>query len=285
MNIGNFKMMQFAWKNSHKRLSIELIQEMHQVGVENIDDEKYHPGVFRQTDDVEVADSEGNTVHTPPPAERIDERLEQFFEWVNQDNQDEESNQFMHPLIKAIVMHFVIGFEHLFRDGNGRVARSLFYWFMFKNDYAAFRYIAISVLLKAAPIQYGKSYLYTESDELDLTYFIDYQCKIITRAISEFKLAYETNLKESEAFSRWLWDSGLLSKLNDKQKTIVMVAKNGKSQKFTAVNVKENLGCSYNAARNALNGLVELNLFDKVKEGKEWVFALRPQKDIIQSWE
>ncbi|TLX46078.1 cell filamentation protein Fic [Pseudoalteromonas phenolica] len=285
MIIGNFKMMQFAWQNRHKRLSIELIQEMHQVGVENIDDEKYHPGVFRQTDDVEVADSEGNTVHTPPPAARIDERLEQFVEWVNQDNQDEESNQFMHPLIKAIVMHFVIGFEHPFRDGNGRVARSLFYWFMFKNDYAAFRYIAISVLLKAAPIQYGKSYLYTESDELDLTYFIDYQCKIITRAISEFKLAYETNLKESEAFSRWLWSSGLLSKLSDKQKTIVMVAKNGKSQKFTAVNVKENLGCSYNTARDALNGLVELNLFDKAKEGKEWVFALRPQKDIIQSWE
>ena len=49
--------------------------------------------------------------------------------------------------------------------------------------------------------------------------------------------------------------------------------------------LKESLGCSDNTARDALNGLVELNLFDKAKEGKEWVFALRPQKDIMQNWE
>ncbi|WP_194868393.1 Fic family protein [Pseudoalteromonas sp. PPB1] len=284
MIIGNFKMMQFAWQNRHKRLSIDLIQSMHQIGVESIDDEKYHPGAFRQTDDVEVADAEGNTVHTPPPANRIHERLEQFIAWVNQDHQDVESSHYLHPLIKAIVMHFVIGFEHPFRDGNGRVARSLFYWYMFKNDYAAFRYIAISVLLKAAPIQYGKSYLYTETDDLDLTYFIDYQCKIVGRAIGEFKHAYENNLRESEAFTRWLWDSGLFSKLSDKQKTLFMVAKSGKAKQFTAVNVKENLGCSYNTARDALNGLVELNLFEKEKAGKEWVFTMRSKTAIIESW-
>ena len=49
---------------------------------------------------------------------------------------------------------------------------------MFKNDYAAFRYIAISTLLKAAPVKYGKSYLYTETDEMDDQIMNEYESKV-----------------------------------------------------------------------------------------------------------
>jgi Fic family protein len=54
---------------------------------------------------------------------------------------------------------------------------------MFKNEFAAFRYIAISLLLRNAPVKYGRSYLHTEADELDLTYFIEFQCSVIQRAV------------------------------------------------------------------------------------------------------
>ncbi|QTR53423.1 Fic family protein [Thiothrix unzii] len=37
-----------------------------------------------------------------------------------------ESNAYIHTLIKAITLHFTIGYEHPFRDGNGRVARGLY---------------------------------------------------------------------------------------------------------------------------------------------------------------
>jgi len=50
----------------------------------------------------------------------------------------------------------------------------------------------------------------------------------------------------------------------------------GMAKEFTAVNVKENLDCSYNTASAALNGLVALNLFEKRKMGREWVYFLRP---------
>ncbi len=155
---------------------------------------------------------------------------------------------------------------------------------MFKNDFAAFRYIAISVLLKSAPIQYGKSYLYTETDEMDLTYFLDYQCKVIVRAINQFKESYQKTLQEAESFNKWLWESGLYRKLNDKQQTVFQVARSGLAHSFTATNVKENLGCAYNTAANVLNGLVEMNLFTKVKSGREWVYTMKSQKKIIEAW-
>ena len=76
----------------------------------------------------------------------------------------------------------------------------------------------------------------------------------------------------------------MYKQLNDKQQTVFQVAKNGLAQSFTAMNVKENLGCAYNTAANVLNGLVELNLFTKKKEGREWVYSMLSQKKILESW-
>ncbi len=282
MILGNLKMMTFAWNNRNQPLSLDLILEMHKIGTEDIDNEKYTPGVFRKTDDVAVVDSDGETVYVPPTAKDIKKRLKKIVEWANAYHEVTESREYIHPLIKAICLHFAIGFEHPFRDGNGRVARTLFYWFMFKNDYAAFRYIAISTLLKRAPIKYGKSYLYTETDDMDLTFFIDYQCSVILRTIHDFKLAYQKTCEDVEAFNRWIWESGLYGKLSEKQRIIFQVAKGKANQSFTAANVKENLDCSYNTASTALNGLVEIGVFEKKKKGREWTFFMLEKETILK---
>ncbi len=284
MVIGNYKMMIFAWEKRHEPLSVELIRQLHRVGVEGIDDSLYSPGVFRSNDQVVVQDGEGNTVHVPPPAAGISARLNGLATWINQPHDDPLRADYVHPMIKAIALHFALGYEHPFRDGNGRVARALFYWFMFKNDFSAFRYIAISILLRNAPVKYGRSYIHTESDGLDLTYFIDYQCSVILRAVTEFTAAYQKSLAYAEGFDRWLEASGLFTQLTEKQRTVFQVAKSGMAKEFTAVNVKENLNCSYNTAATTLNGLVELKLFEKKKLGREWVFFLRGSSHIKTDW-
>lgn len=284
MILGNFRMMRFAWEHRTVDISPDFIRELHAVGVEGIHDERYLPGVFRTHDEVVVEDRDGNVVHQPPPAQGIEQRFQKFCEWVNSNHDEIESNTYLHPLIKAIVIHFVIGYEHPFQDGNGRVARALFYWFMFRKEYGAFRYISISNLLKDAATQYGKSYLYTETDEMDMTYFIDYQCSIIMRAVSTFKNHCQKAIADIESFNQWLWKTGALKKLNDKQKVVFQVARSKVQREFTATNVKENLGCSYNTASAVLNGLVDLNLFGKKKEGREWVFYLLDQNDIQHHW-
>ncbi|TBR44218.1 Fic family protein [Marinomonas agarivorans] len=284
MILGNFKMMKYAWENRHKALSIDFIEELHQIGVEGIKNERYKPGVIRTSDDVVIEDNNGEIVHTPPKAAHLNNRLNRLVEWVNQSHHNIENTNYIHPLVKAITLHFRIGYEHPFYDGNGRVARALFYWYLFKNEFAAFRYIALSVLLKEAPVQYGKSYLYTETDDMDLTYFVDYQCRIIIRAIQKFKLSYKESVEAADAFNKWLWESGLYRQLSDKQKTVFQVANSEKATIFTINHVKDNLGCSYNTAATVLNGLVELQLFEKVKDGREWVYKMIDQKILIGAW-
>lgn len=284
MIIGNFKMMHFVWEKRLSPLTTELIKELHAIGVGGINDEKYMPGLFRLTDNVVVEDSDGNIVHQPPPAVGLDDRLQALCDWMNTDHDEIESQSYIHSLIKAICIHFVIGYEHPFNDGNGRVARALFYWFMFKKDYGAFRYISISNLLKEAATQYGKSYLYTETDEMDMTYFIDYQCSVIMRAVAAFKTHCQKTVENIESFNAWLFNSGIYGKLSEKQRVVFQVAKNSPNTIFTARYVEEKLHCSYNTAATVLNGLVELNLFDKHKDGKEWIYSLRDKQEIQKNW-
>lgn len=276
MVIGNYRMMNFAWEKRHEPLSVDLITALHRVGVSGINDAQYSPGDLRLNDDVVVQDGLGNTIHVPPPAAGLTARLRMLSKWINQSHDNLHQADYLHPLIKGIALHFALGYEHPFRDGNGRVARALFYWFMFKNDFSAFRYIAISVLLRNAPVKYGRSYLNTEADDLDLTYFIDFQCSVVLRAVSSFTEAYRKSLVNAECFDRWLSESGFFNRLTEKQRAVYHVARSGMAKEFTAVNVKENLGCSYNTASAALNGLVDLELFEKRKLGREWVFFLRP---------
>jgi Fic family protein len=284
MILGNFKMMNFAWQNKDEDLSIDLLLKLHQVGVEGIQDDKYYPGQFRESDDVVVVNAKGKTLHTPPPVKGLKKRLKALVKWTNDSHHDIDSQQYIHPLVKAVALHFCIGYEHPFRDGNGRVARALFYWYLFKNGFSAFRYIAISVLLKKAPAKYGKSYLQTETDSMDLTYFVEYQCKIILRAISAFKTAHKDAVENIEEFNQWLWKSGLYKQLSERQRIIFQVAKSGVSPYFTTVNVQDNLGCSYNTAAKVLNGLVDLKLFRKEKQGKQWKFSILSQDNIKKNW-
>ena len=92
------------------------------------------------------------------------------------------------------------------------------------------------------------------------------------------------HLKKADEFNKWLWESGLYRKLNEKQKTVFQVAKSRVALSFTAVNVKENLGCSYNTASSVLNGLVDFKLFKEKKVGREWVFTMLSQDKILESW-
>lgn len=177
---GNYSLMSLAWKLRKLPLSVKLVETLHRAGMRNINNAKYAPGCFRTGNDVVVQDGDGNVVHEPPDASGIIERLEALCAWVNEPHKD------LHPLVKGCALHFALGFEHPFRDGNGRIARALFYWFMFKSGYMSFLHISISERILVAPQKYGQSYVHTETDEMDLTYFLDYQARMISGAVASY---------------------------------------------------------------------------------------------------
>ncbi|MCU8094235.1 Fic family protein [Shewanella sp. SM20] len=266
MILGSFDLMQAAWALKDEPLSIELIQELHKVGTQALDQKKYTSGAFRVRDNVVVVNSAGETVHQPPKHDAIERLLSRVANWLN------STDDKVHPVIRAITLHFVIGYVHPFFDGNGRVARALFYWYMFKCGYTGFRYITISALLKKMPIQYGQSYLDCEHDNLDLTYFIKYQLSVINRAITEFMSIYERAAYRMNELDEQY------SGLKDIEKKIIgFVAGEPRHRKKPTITARETerlLGVSYNTVKQKLDDMVTAGILGREKIGKATEYFL-----------
>ena len=167
-------------------MSIDLFLELHQLITKDTKDDQGEIPRLRKKDElIKVTDKmTGEIYHEAPDMNFVNKELKQLVKYANNELPDE---RFTHPVVKAILLHFWIGYLHPFTDGNGRMARLMFYWYLIKNGYWAFMYLPISKTIKKSPQQYAMAYVYSEQDDNDLTYFIDYNFKKIELALNEFK--------------------------------------------------------------------------------------------------
>ena len=164
-------------------LSMDILHELHRSLTDGTLDDPSAAGRFRSEDEpVYVVDeSDGQTLHVPPPARELPERMEKFLAFAN----DKDDEPFIHPVIRAILLHFWLAYEHPYVDGNGRTARAVFYWYMLSRNYWMFEYSSISRIILKSVRQYARAYLYAETDGRDVTYFLVYHLKAIRLALEE----------------------------------------------------------------------------------------------------
>lgn len=185
MIVNNYISMKAIEENYKDQvMSKDFILELHgMITKDTLDSENEKPRVRYNGEPVYVKDGTQKIYHVGPEMNFVQEELDSLIKFAN----DEPKNSpFIHPIIKAIMLHFWIGYLHPFTDGNGRLARLLFYWYVIRKGYWAFAYLPISKIIKRSPGQYKMAYVYSEQDDNDLTYFIDYNIKKIKVARIEF---------------------------------------------------------------------------------------------------
>jgi Fic family protein len=133
--------------------------------------------------DVMVSDLEGNVWHRPPDTKGLEARVEALLRFANGD--DTSTSEFIHPIIRAIVAHFWLGYEHPFRDGNGRMARALFYYCLLRHGYEVAEFLSISGPIDRSPKAYYLAFAHVERDAGDLTYFVLHQLDVMKMALAE----------------------------------------------------------------------------------------------------
>lgn len=185
MIVNNYVASQFMRDSLGDELTSLHVLEMQRILTEGTLENPDAAGRLQRPDEERVAVYDritGEVVYRPVPAQQLPERLERMCAFANE---IDAADQFIHPVIRSILLHFWLAYDHPFEDGNGRTARLLFYWSMRKHGYWLTEYLSISRILRLAPAKYGRSFLLTETDEGDTTYFIIYQLEVIQRAVEE----------------------------------------------------------------------------------------------------
>jgi len=271
MIFNNYRAMEHLRSLKTEPLTPERILELHRILTEDTLDNPEDVGRFRQADAVKVIDSRDNTVlHDPPTYTELPARLERLCAFANA---DETSLPFVHPVLRAILLHFMVGYDHPFEDGNGRTARALFYWSMARSGYWLMEYTSISHILRRAPARYMRSYLHTETDGNDTTYFLLHQLNTIRRAIVALHEYLDRKVREQKETERLLSASPRLrTRFNHRQVALLTHALRNTGEGYRVDAHQRSHNVVYQTARNDLIDLHELGLLEKAKQGNAYVF-------------
>jgi len=267
MIFNNFLAMQYVREHIHEPLSSDFVHELHRMLTDDTLDDHSKAGCFREDDDqIQIEDEIGNVLHVPPKAAELPERMERLCAFAN----DRPEDAFLHPVVRAVILHFQLGFDHPFVDGNGRTARALFYWSMLSQDYWLAEYLSISSILKNAPSQYARSFLHTETDGNDLTYFLDYQLTVIRRSIDDLQKYLARKIQEVARVESLLKRS---TEFNHRQLAVLGHALRHPGARYTIKSHQRSHRVVYDTARTDLLDLASKGLVIQRRRGNSYEFV------------
>jgi Fic family protein len=268
MIFNNLRGMEFIRQNQDELLTPDLVLAIHTEMMQDTIEDK-DLGRLQTLDDERVNVISNNTqtvVHEPPPADQLPGRLQVMCNFANGKGETE----FFHPVIRAIVLHLWLAYDHPFEDGNGRTARALFYWSMLNSGYWIFEFISISSILRSASSQYARAYLFTETDENDATYFIVHQLQVINKALQALERYLEKKTREIRQAENLLQG---IDGLNYRQLALLSHALRKPHADFTINSHKVSHRVAYGTARADLLSLVELGLLEQRTIGNAMHFT------------
>lgn len=217
----------------------------------------------------------GEVVHVPPPAEQLPERLQALCHFANDDT------EYIHPVLKAIVLHFWLAYDHPFIDGNGRTARALFYWGMLKAGYWLFEYISISQEIYKHTKAYYQAFTHSEEDENDLNYFLTNQLSTINQSITNLMDYLQRRTEEQTRLSAQLKNK---QGFNHRQKALLSQMLNNPEMTTSVTAHCREFQTVRQTARTDLNSLVEAGLLQVHKAGNEFIYSpVAEMKQLICS--
>ena len=277
MILNNYRAMQAVRRFGTEPLTEDVLLRLHAtLTADTLDDPDAEGRIQGPNDDrVRVWDERDQRVlHTPPPAVELPERMREMLRFANETPDD---RPFVHPVIRAIALHFWLAYDHPFQDGNGRTARGLFYWTMLRHGYWMFEFTSISRFLLDAPSKYGRAFLHTETDENDLTYFIVHQIDVVLRALSDVESYIKRKIEQTAEVERMLKRS---TDLNHRQLALLAHAIRHADAEYTIRSHSESHRVAYATARADLFRLADLKLLERRRIGrKTMVFSVPLELD------
>jgi len=273
MIANNYRALQFMREEMGDTLTQQAVMELHRIVTEGTLDDPFAAGRLQQPGEPRVAvfDRDGDDpIHVPPPAEQLPERMRLLCDFANE---RDDGERFVHPVLRAILLHFWLAYDHPFEDGNGRTARILFFWLMRVRGYWLAEYLPISRLIRNAPARYAKAFMEAETDGGDTTYFLIHQLDLIERAIDDLHVYLQRKSAEVRDIERLLQGTDYL---NGRQLALLTDAVRDPGASYSFDSHATSHRVSHETARSDLRGLVHRGLLVQRRKGRRHIFEPAP---------
>ena len=278
---NNFRALQYVREHRTEPITATHVFALQSILVDGTLDIPDGAGRFRRDDEnIVVEDETGTILHHPPVEHELPRRLHTLCAFAN----GASTKEFMPPVIRAILVHYGLAYDHPFVDGNGRTARALFYWVMAREGYWLCEYISISRILRKARAQYAESFLYTETDDNDATYFIVHQLKVLTRAIADLHDYLQRKVAEIREVDEMLRQNlALRAELNGRQLDLLSHALKHATGEYTIQSHRRAHDVAYGTARSDLLDLDKRGLLERRQRGRKFLFVVPSKlRSILQ---
>jgi len=265
MIVNNYQTIRFIVENKYTPLTPELVLHIHHLMTEKTLNDPDDAGRLRMNNEVVVEDGiTHEVVHTPPSFEELPTFLKELCKYFNETN----AKVFVHPIIRGIIIHFMVAYMHPFVDGNGRTARALFYWYMMKQGYWLTEYLSISRVIAMSKKSYEKAYQYVEADYHDLGYFIAYNLKVLAQSFKQLQNYIKKKQDEKMLANTFLQ----IGDINERQAQIIRMYMENPKEVLTVKDLQNKFMVTATTAKSDIVGLLKRGLlkeiaFNKVKRG------------------
>jgi Fic family protein len=267
MIVNNYNTIKFISEISKEDFSVNLILRIHKMIANATLDDIENEGNIRNNNDILVMNAvSGEIAHTPPSYEEIGGMLEELCNFAN----DNDSDIFIHPIIRGIIIHFVLAFIHPFCDGNGRTSRSLIYWYLLKHKYWFVEYLSISRIIYRSKAKYERAFLCVEKDDFDLSYFILYHLEVMEDAFNELKDYLSRKIQERSTLKNFISIPGITRR----QAEILRLLDESPETIFSAKQIASRFGLNVKSIRTDLRNLTKLDIASEVLiNGREFGYT------------
>jgi len=190
-----------------------------------------------------------------PAAERLEEEMRQFLEWLNSDTTIE-------PVLKAALAHLWFVTIHPFDDGNGRIARAIADMSLARSEGSPQRFYSMSAQISEERGEYYGILERTQKGTMDVTAWMEWFLRYLTRAIE----GAQTALSGVIAKARY-WEKLRDVPLNDRQRLVINRMLEGFEGKLTTSKWAALAKISSDTALRDIQQLVEHGILVRDKAG------------------
>ncbi len=169
----------FTVQSSSFIVDEKMIKHMHELTVAKLLDEG-KIGKYRETQVVVKNSRTGEVSFTPPPASEIRFAMQELEDFIN-------SQADIHAVLKSGVFHYEFVRIHPFVDGNGRVARALSTFILYKEGYDIRKFFSLEEYFDNEASRYYDALKSVGKNDGDLTHWLEYFTEGLAIELSKIK--------------------------------------------------------------------------------------------------